>query len=195
MTSIMPGNDRTASAVARTSASMSRPGSGRTWMVISRATSDCHSTAAAHTNMTAPVVSETRNVMMATTATSACPEMEFFGTSGVVCRGIGASRRARNSPPSSAWIVMMASVVHVQPAFVQHEAARIVLVHQRNVVGCDHDRRAGFVQLDEQPQQALRQIRVDIAGRLVGKQELRLGDDRARDGRTLLLAARQNGRQ
>src|SRR5262249_10232550 len=112
-------------------------------MVISRPTSDCHSVAAAHTSITAPVVSETRNVMIAITATSAWPEIEFFGTSGVVCRGIGASRRARNSPSSSAWIVITASVVHVQPAFVQHEPARIVLVHQRDVVGCDHDRGAG----------------------------------------------------
>ena len=61
---------------------------GRTWMVTSRATSDCHSTAADRTSMTAPVVSEARNVMMATTATSARPAMERFGTIGVSPRGM-----------------------------------------------------------------------------------------------------------
>ena len=52
-------------------------------MVTSRATSDCHSPAAARTSMTAPVVSEARNVMIATTATSARPAIERFGTIGV----------------------------------------------------------------------------------------------------------------
>ena len=38
--------------------------------------------------MTAPVVSEARNVMMATTATSARPAIERFGTIGVSPRGM-----------------------------------------------------------------------------------------------------------
>ena len=37
--------------------------------------------------MTAPVVSEARNVMIATTATSARPEIECFGTIGDSMRG------------------------------------------------------------------------------------------------------------
>src|SRR5436190_17576348 len=156
-------------------------------MVISRATSDCHSTAAARTSMTAPLVSDARNVMIATTATRAWPEIEFFGTSGVVCRGIGALREAWNSPPSSAWIAIMASIVDMQPAVMQDQAAGIVLIHQRDVVGGDDDRGTGFVELDEQPKQTLRQARIDIAGRLVGEQELRLRDHRARDRSALLL--------
>ena len=57
-------------------------------MVTSRATSDCHSTAELRTSITAPVVSEARNVMMATTATSARPAIERFGTIGVSPIGI-----------------------------------------------------------------------------------------------------------
>ena len=51
-------------------------------MVISRATSDCHSDADFITSTTAPVVSAARNVMIATTATSAVPAIEVFGTIG-----------------------------------------------------------------------------------------------------------------
>jgi len=58
-------------------------------MVTSRATSDCHSLAAPATSITAPVVSEARNVMMATTAISARPAIELRGTSGVSKRGSG----------------------------------------------------------------------------------------------------------
>ncbi len=62
-------------------------GAGRTWIVISRATSDCQSAAEASTSITAPVVSEARNVMIATTATSARPAIELLGTIGVSSRG------------------------------------------------------------------------------------------------------------
>ena len=56
-------------------------------MVTSRATSDSHALAEAPTSNTAPVVSDTRNVMMATTAIRAWPAMELRGTSGVSKRG------------------------------------------------------------------------------------------------------------
>ena len=46
------------------------------------------------TSMTAPVVSEARKVMMATTATSARPEIELRGTSGVSKRGGGTAGTA-----------------------------------------------------------------------------------------------------
>ena len=42
--------------------------------------------------------------------------------------------------------------------------------------------------------QAARHLRVDVAGRLVGEQQLGLADHGARDGRALLLAARQHRR-
>src|SRR5450830_1154421 len=85
----MPGNARATAAALSTVASMSRPGAGITWMVTSRATSDCHSLAAPLTRITAPVVSEARNVMIATTATRARPDIELRGTSGVSKRGNG----------------------------------------------------------------------------------------------------------
>ena len=80
--STMPDCARIASATAATSRSISRPAAGRTWMVISLATSDCHSAADALTSSTAPVVIEARKVMMATTATSARPAIEARGTIG-----------------------------------------------------------------------------------------------------------------
>ena len=71
-------------ATARsTLVSRSRPGAGMIWIVISREMSDCHSPAAFVTRITAPVVNDTRNVMIATTATRARPEIELRGTSAV----------------------------------------------------------------------------------------------------------------
>ena len=82
-------------------------------MVISRETSDCQSLAAARTSITAPVVSEARNVMIATTATSARPAIEFFGTIGVSLRG---------SSPAIALPASISSPVHAQ--FVGHRGAQ-----------------------------------------------------------------------
>src|SRR5581483_302697 len=56
-------------------------------------------------------------------------------------------------------------------------------------------RSPGPVQFDEQPQQATAERRVDIAGRLVGKQQMRPRNDRTRDRRALLFTARQDRRQ
>ena len=51
------------------------------------------------------------------------------------------------------------------------------------------DRRAGVVQLLEELHDLAALARVQVAGRLVGEDDLRVGDDRARDGDELLLAA------
>src|SRR5262249_45475254 len=155
-----------------------------------------HSLAAARTSTTPPAVSEARNVMMATTATSARPEMVASGTIGVSKLGSSSSAaaaaavRRRASPFAAAW-----SVVDMQTTLVEQEPARVELIHQRDVVGGDDHRRAGFVELDEQPQQPLRQVGIDIAGGLVREQELRSRDHRPRDRRALLLAAREHRRQ
>ena len=117
---------------------------GRTWMVTSRATSDCQSLAAARTSITAPVVSEARKVMMATTATSARPAIDRLRHD----RRLEARQRRRGErPPSSSACArrvsgIVVSIVDMQPALVQHEPAGVVLVHQRDVVGGDHDRGA-----------------------------------------------------
>src|SRR6195256_6910595 len=139
-------------------------------MVISLATSDCHSAADALTSSTVPVVIEARKVMMATTATSARPAIEARGTIGDRLRAragpCGRSRpRSTNGPCSSPVLL-----IDMQPSLMQHQPPRLILIHQRDVVGRDDDSGAGFVQLDEQPQQPAPQRRVDVAGRLVRQQ-------------------------
>src|SRR5580700_2324784 len=176
--STTPGAARASACALPSSASMSRPSVGRTWMVISRATSDCHSVAETITMATAPLVTAARNVMMATTAASALVAIESRGTmepSPRVCSPGRGVRRRRSSCLRSPAVARMVIdlVVGMDAAVMEHEAAGIVLVHQGDVVGGDDHRSAGLVQLDEQPQQALCQLRVHIAGRLVGKQQLR----------------------
>src|SRR5215510_4168770 len=133
----MPGTDPAMVAAVATSASPSRPGVGRIWIVTSRATLDCHLPAAAPISTTAPTVSEARNVMMAITATSARPAMESTGTIEVSPRGAGARRCSGVLSSTSKGL---ASFIIVQPSFVQYQAARIELVHQRDVVGGADDR-------------------------------------------------------
>src|ERR1700710_1849588 len=129
-------------------------------MVISLATSDCQSAADALTSSTAPVVIEARNVMMATTATSARPAIEARGTIGDRLRAragtCGRSRpRSTNGPCWSSVLLL-----DMQTSLMQHQAPRLVLVHQGDVVGRDDDGGAGLVQFDEQPQQTPPQGRI-----------------------------------
>src|SRR6185437_7894077 len=124
--------------------------------------------------MTAPVVSEARKVMMATTATRARPAICACGTIGVSKRGNDSSDSACGaSDPRDCSTSLAASFVDMQATFVQHETTCVELIHQRAVVGGDDDRRPGFVELDEQPQQPLRQIGIDIARRFIREQKLR----------------------
>src|ERR1700686_5916890 len=136
-------------------------------MVISLATSDCHSAAEALTSSTAPVVIDARNVMMATTATSARPAIEARGTIGDRLRARAGTcgrscPRSINGPCSSPILL-----IDMQPPLMQHQPPRFILVHQRDVVGGDNHRGTGLVQLDEQPQQSPPQGRIDVAGRLI----------------------------
>src|SRR3977135_520634 len=106
-------------------------------MVISLATSDCHSAADALTSSTVPVVIDARNVMMATTATSARPAIEARGTIGDRLRAragtCGRSRpRSTNGPCSSPVLL-----IDMQPSLMQHQPPRLVLINQRDVVGRD----------------------------------------------------------
>src|SRR5262245_39284088 len=143
--------------------------------------------------MTAPVVSEARKVMIATTATRARPEILACGTIAASTRGSGWADGAPGAAGPGGWpAFVVASVVDMQTTLVQHETARVELVHQRNVVGGDDDRSPGFVELDERPQQPLRQIGVDIARRLVGEKKLRPRDHRPRNRRALLPPARDH---
>src|SRR5262245_40382508 len=164
------------------SASRLRLPTGRTWIVTSRATSDCQSLAAARTRTTAPVVSEARKVMIATIATSARPAIVPLGTTGVTNCGIAPACGAAVTASTSSFIDM-------NSPFVQHQPACVVLVHERDIVRGDDDRRTGLVELHKQSQQPLRKARIDVAGRLVGEQELRPCDHRARNRRALLFSA------
>src|SRR5579871_2315518 len=165
-------------------------------MVISRATSDCHSLADPITMATPPLVTAARNVMIATTAVRALAAIESFGTMEASPRDSRPNRGGRRrcaSPLRST--PMMRLIVDMDVAVMEDEAARVVLVHQGDVMGGNHNRRAGLVQLNEQPEQALRQLRIHIAGRLVSQQQLRPSDHRPCDGSTLLFAAREHRRQ
>src|SRR5258708_36073751 len=138
-------------------------------MVISRAPSDCHSFADPITIATPPLVTAARNVMIATTAASALAAIESFGTiwaSPRVSRpGRCGRRRNRANPLRNA---VTGLVIDMDVAVMEHKATGVGLVHEGDVMGGDDDRGAGFVQLDEQPEKALRQLRVHIAGRLIG---------------------------
>src|SRR5262249_32703 len=157
------------------------------------ATSDCHSFADPITMATPPLVTAARNVMIATTAASALAAIESFGTiwaSPRVSRPGRCGRRRRASPlPSPA---TTKQVIDTHVAGMKDEATGVVLVHQGDVVGGNNDRSAGFVQLDEQPEKALRQLRIHVAGWLVRKQQLRPRDHSPSDSGPLLLTAREH---
>src|SRR5579864_7396385 len=191
----MPWAARAAATALPTSASMSRLAAGRTWMVTSRPTSACQSFAVLTTSIAAPVVSAARNVMMATTATSERPAIELPGTIEAAPRGARSSAAAGSMSSHGSIMVSIGLVVDMQPSFMQHQAARIELVHQGDIVGGDDHRRARLVELDEQPQQALAEIGIDVAGGFVGEQKLRPRDHRARDCGALFLAAGEDRRQ
>src|SRR3984885_1070748 len=191
----MPGAARAAAKALPTSASMSRPAAGRTWMVTSRPTSACQSFAVLTTSIAAPVVRAARKVMMATTAVSERPAIELLGTIEAEPRGARSRAPVGSMSSHGSIMVSIGLVVDMQSSFMQHQAAGIELVHQGDIVGGDDHRRARFVELDEQPQQALTEIGIDVAGGLVGEQKLRPRDHRARNRRALLLAAGEDRRQ
>src|ERR1700716_3172676 len=113
-------------------------------MVISLATSDCHSSAEAFTSSTVPVVIDARNVMMATTATKARPAIEARGTIGDRLRAragsCGRSRPRSTIGPCSSPLLL----IDMQPSLMQHQPPRLILIHQRDVVGRDDDGGAGL---------------------------------------------------
>ena len=78
------------------------------------------------------------------------PAIDARGTIGDRLRArAGSSRspaRSTNGTCSSALLIDM------QTPLMQHQTPRVVLIHQRDVVGRDDDRGARLVQLDEQPQ-------------------------------------------
>ena len=119
---------------------MSRPGAGRTWIVTSRPTSDCQSLAALTTSIAAPVVSEARKVMMATTAVSELSGYRVPRDDRRIADGrerTSDGDASRSSHGSA--MVSTGSVIDMQASLMQDQPARVVLVHQRDIVrGDDH---------------------------------------------------------
>src|SRR3954453_10608088 len=99
-------------------------------MVISLATSDCHSAADALTSNTAPVVIEARNVMIATTAINARPAIEARGTIGDRLRALTGTRGSSCPRSIKASRSLPALLIEMDPALVLHHPPRLVLVHQ-----------------------------------------------------------------
>src|ERR1700730_18880276 len=116
--------------------------------------------------------------MRATTAVSERPAIELDGTIEAAPRAARASAPAGSMSSHGSIMVSIGLVVDMQPSFMQHQAARIELVHQGDIVGGDDHRRARFVELEYQPQQALTEIGIDVAGGLIGEQQLRSRDPR-----------------
>src|ERR1700749_1432131 len=108
-------------------------------MVTSRPTSARQSEAAPTTSIAAPIVSEPRNVMIATTTVRERPAIELRGTIGVAA---GNARIADADMPMSfhgSPMVSTGSVIDMQAPFMQDQPARVVFVHQRNVMSGDDD--------------------------------------------------------
>src|SRR5580698_9459532 len=108
---------------------MSRPGAGRTWTVTSRPTSDCHVLAVLTTSIAPPVVTEARNVMMATTAASERTAIELFGTIDAVPRGMRAREGEASKSSHGSAMALTGSVVDMQSSLMQHQTARVEFVH------------------------------------------------------------------
>ena len=128
--------------------------------------------------------------MMAMSSTSVRPATERSGTIGAVrfcacgvARLSAPVRRALRQP----------SIV-TRPSLQRH-ARKIESVEQRQFVRRENDGRAELVELGKQPHQPQRQFRIDVAGRLVGEQDIGPPDHRAGNRGALLFAARQQRRQ
>ncbi len=111
------------------------------------------------------------------------------GAGDVAGRAAGSRGSRPATIASIARAFLFISIIDGQAPLIDDEPARVELVHQRDVVGGDQHGGAALVQLQEQAQQPPGEAGVDVAGRLVGEQDLRPADQRAGDGGALLLAA------
>ena len=102
--------------------------------------------------------------------------------------GSRACRWANSRVVSSRAYRPVASSRTIRPARqLEHAAAH--LVDHRLVVGGHQHGRAGPVDPVEQPHDVDARLGIEVAGRLVGQQQRRMVDERARDRDALLLAA------
>ncbi len=130
---------------------------------------------------------------MAITSVKELPVTEPGGTMGAFALAnftVGCGR-ALNGTGSvvSTLLITGGSLLKLKAAVFELHSSSRELRHQLIIVGCDDDGGAEPVQLYEKAKQTARHLRVNVACRLVRKQELGLGDDRARDSGALLLSA------
>src|SRR5487761_2654354 len=141
--------------------------------------------------------------MIATTVTSARPEMVSRCTSGT-------PRRENISPEAvsdaddlgnKARFCSKAKTFKSLPSSIRFKDAQTTigqnepfgtgkLLHQALIMGGDNHGCAGAVQFGKEPQQAAGECRVNIAGWFVGQQQFRPADQRPRDGGALFFAPR-----
>ncbi len=82
-----------------------------------------------------------------------------------------------------------------EPALLDVHAAHAEALEQVDVVGRDQHRDADRVESLEQVHDLEREVGIEVAGRLVGDQDGRLRDDRARDADALLFPGGQLERE
>ena len=112
--------------------------------------------------------------------------MNFMSSSG------GPGRSSRNRPPTllDRSIAYRCALLD-QRALLEVQEVRGALGRVR-IVRHHHDRLLELlIQPLQERQNLAGRLGVEIAGRLVGEQQRRVGDDRARDGDALLLSARK----
>jgi len=77
-------------------------------------------------------------------------------------------------------------------AFIENEKTSRSNIEERAIVRCEENRRAAFVDFFEETQDVDRELRIEIACRLIGEDQRGLTDDGSRNGNTLLFAAREH---
>jgi len=80
--------------------------------------------------------------MMATTAPSERPANEFLGTMAATAGKASAGGAAASRSSQGSAMPSIGSVVDMQASVVKDQPARVVLVHQRNIVRGNNDRGA-----------------------------------------------------
>ena len=76
-------------------------------------------------------------------------------------------------------------------AFAKHDAPRTDLIDEMHIVAGDDHRHADLVEALEQFHDLERELRIEIAGGLIGNEQRRLRHHRPRDADPLLLAGRE----
>src|SRR4051794_33901343 len=124
----------------------------------------------------------------------------MMGVSVIWLAGEGAggaegAGRAEPPPPDPYLMLHRLGNVLLDDAAVEEMDAAVGVAHITRVVGDHRDRRALPVQLLQQLHDGLAVFGVEVSGRLVREQDCGVAGDRARDGHTLLLTARELARK